>query len=126
MLFQVNTKEIGKPTPAKTVSIPSNTPKKNLFQIESIQTSLHTNETPKSSNLIDYKQIYFPGPSQLNQKQKISIIPPQFSIIPFQNFSQFKFMTNKEQNSGNDLVLNNTEEKSNELINNNIKILKDK
>ena len=31
MLFQVNTKEIGKPTPAKTVSIPSNTPKKKFI-----------------------------------------------------------------------------------------------
>ena len=126
MLFQVNNKEIGKSTPAKSVSNPSNTPKKNLFQIESFQTSLNFNATPKSSNLIDYKQIYLSGPSQLDQKPKFSIIPPQFSIIPFQNFSQFQFKTNKEQNSGNDLVLNNTKEKPNELINNSIKILKEK
>ena len=126
MLFQVNTKEIGKPTPAKIVSIPSNTPKKNLFQIESIQTSLNSNPTPKSSNLIDYKQIYYPAQNQIDQKPKFSVIPPQFSLIPFQNFSQYKFMTNKEPNSENKLVLNNIEEKSNELINNSIKILKEK
>ena len=126
MLFQVNNKEIGKSSPTKNVSNPSNTPKKNLFQIESIQTSINSNVTPKSNNIIDFKQIYFPVHNQLDQKPKFSVIPPQFSIIPFQNFSQFKFMTNKEQNFGNNLVLKNIEEKSNELSNNSIKILKEK
>ena len=117
MLFQVNNKEIGESDLTKNVSIPSSIPKKNLFQIESIQTSFDSNAAQKSNNLIDYKQIYFPTPNQFELKPKFSVIPSQFSIIPFQNFPQFKFTTNKEKISGNNSELNNVEEKCNELTN---------
>ena len=117
MLFQVNNKEIGESDLTKNVSIPSSIPKKNLFQIESIQASFDSNAAQKSNNLIDYKQIYFPNPNQFELKPKFSVIPSQFSIIPFQNFPQFKFMTNKEQISGNNSELNNAKENSNELTN---------
>ena len=126
MLFQVNNKENEETVLGPIVSNQANVPKKNLFQIESFQTSTNSSAIPKPSNIIDSKQIYFPNPNPSEQKPKFSVIPTQFPINPLQNFPQFKFTTNKEQNLEKNLELNQTKEKVNDSTNNSIKKIKEK
>ena len=109
MFLKSNNKEFSDSNQILSVSNPQNTPKKNLFQIESVQLPFISNNSQKT-NTISFNPVNKINFSTINQyefKPKFFIAQDnKNSISNIQGISSFKFMTNKEQNAQNNLETN--------------------
>ena len=128
MIFQTTNTEIKESSPAPSVFNSSTTPKKNLFQIEPVQTPFKSNSDKKSKNCNQFQisQLNFLTTLNKNdQKPKFSLIQNEIINPPIQNLPSFKFVANTDPNSLNKIELNQIQETKNEIINNDHKKNKD-
>ena len=109
MLFQNNNLELKQTLPISSLSIPQNVPKKNLFQIEPLQTPFNSNFIPKTNTIIHLNQIYYQNIKHFDQKPKFPEFQTEKANSLFQNIPPFKFIINKEQNSEKKLENNQIE-----------------
>ena len=100
MLFQYNNLNIKQTLPISSISPPQTVPKKNLFQIKPLETPFNPDFIPKTKNFIHFEQIYYQNIQQFDQKPKFPEIKSENANYSFQNIPPFKFVINKEQNSG--------------------------
>jgi hypothetical protein len=121
MLFQNNNLELKQTLPISSLSIPQNVQKKNLFQIEPLQTPFNSNFIPKTNTIIHLNQIYYPNIKHFDQKPKFPEFQTEKANSLFQNIPPFKFIINKEQNSEKKLENNQIEENQEKKNNNEIK-----
>ena len=119
MILENNNKETSETTHIFNVYSPQNIRKKNLFQIESNQSPI-VPISPKKTSTITFDPNYkitFSKVPQIDFKPKFSIIPNNIGNLPLQNIPTFKFITQKEQNFGENLeqvqIKENTEEEKN-------------
>ena len=121
MLFQYNNLNIKQTLPISSISPPQTVPKKNLFQIKPLETPFNPDFIPKTKNFIHFEQIYYQNIQQFDQKPKFPEIKSENANYSFQNIPPFKFVINKEQNSGKKEEKKKIEENLEEKNNNEIK-----
>ena len=121
MLFQDNNLNLKQTLPFSSLSPPQTVQKKNLFQIEPLETPFNPNFIPKTNTLIHFNEIYYQNTPQFNQKPKFPEIRSENANYSFQNIPPFKFVINKEQNSEKKEETKKIEENSDEKNNNEIK-----
>ena len=120
--------QIKESSPAPSVFNSSTTPKKNLFQIEPVQTPFKSNSDKKSKNCNQFQISQLNFLTTLNKKDtkpKFSLIQNEIINPPIQNLPSFKFVANTDPNSLNKIELNQIQETKNEIINNDHKKNKD-